>query len=148
MPASARARREASTGPRPMISGDRPETPVDTIRASGVRPSSAARVSDMITTAAAPSLSGQQLPAVTVPCSRNTGFSPETPSRVTPGRGPSSRLTTVPSGVVTGMISRSKKPSAMAFSARFCDRTPNSSCSRRLMPREVARFSAVWPIAM
>src|SRR5213595_3917746 len=61
IPARSSARREASTGPRPMISGERPETPVETIRASGVRPSSAALVSDMITTAAAPSLSGQQL---------------------------------------------------------------------------------------
>ena len=82
-------------------------------------PSSAALVSDMTTTAAAPSLSGQQLPAVTVPFSRNTVRSPETPSSVTPGRGPSSVETTVPSGVVTGVISRAKKPSAMAFSARF-----------------------------
>ena len=68
-----------------MISGDRPDTPVATIRASGVRPSSAALVSLMITTAAAPSLSGQQLPAVTVPSARKTGASPATPSMVTPG---------------------------------------------------------------
>ena len=68
------------------------------MRASGVRPSSAALVSLMTTTAAAPSLSGQQLPAVTVPSGRKTGLSPATPSSVTPARGPSSRLTTVPSG--------------------------------------------------
>jgi hypothetical protein len=67
---------------------------------------------------------------------------------VVPARGPSSRLTTVPSGRVTGVISRSKKPLAIAFSARFCERTPNSSCSAREIPRDVARFSAVWPIAM
>ena len=102
----------------------------------------------MITTAAAPSLSGQQLPAVTVPSGRNAGFSPPTPSSVTPGRGPSSRVMIVPSGSVIGVISRSKKPAAIACSARFCDRTPNASCSARLMPRDVARFSAVWPIAM
>ena len=64
MPARASAWRDASTGPRPMISGDSPETPVDTTRASGVSPSSLALVSLMTTTAAAPSLSGQQLPAV------------------------------------------------------------------------------------
>ena len=40
MPARASARRVASTGPSPMISGDSAETPVETIRASGVRPSS------------------------------------------------------------------------------------------------------------
>jgi hypothetical protein len=46
------------------------------------------------------------------------------------------------------MISRAQKPAAMAFSARFCDRTPNSSISSRLTPLSRARFSAVWPIAM
>ena len=56
----------------------------------------------MTTTAAAPSLSGQQLPAVMVPCSRNTGLRPCSASRVTPARGPSSLLTTVPSASVTG----------------------------------------------
>ena len=61
----------------PMISGDIAVTPVATIRASGVRPSSRALVSDMMTTAAAPSFSGQQLPAVTVPSGRNTGASVE-----------------------------------------------------------------------
>ncbi len=58
-----------------MISGLSALTPVATIRASGVRPSSAARWSLMITTAAAPSFSGQQLPAVTVPSGRKAGFS-------------------------------------------------------------------------
>ncbi len=70
------------------------------------------------------------------------------PSYVTPARGPSSVLTTVPSGVVTGVISRAQKPSLIAFSARFCDRTPNSSSSWRESPRSLATFSAVWPIAM
>ena len=58
-----------------MISGDSPDTPVDTTRANGVSPSSFALVSDMTTTAAAPSFQGQALPAVTVPFGRNTGFS-------------------------------------------------------------------------
>ena len=83
----------------------------------------------MTMTADAPSLSGQALPAVIRPSGRKTGFRPAMPSTVTPGRGPSSVLTTVPSGVVTGVISRSKKPLAMAFSARFCDRAANSSIS-------------------
>ncbi|SLI86569.1 Uncharacterised protein [Mycobacteroides abscessus subsp. abscessus] len=78
--ASASAFLTDSIGPRPMISGDRPDTPVDTMRASGVRPSSLARTSLMITSAAAPSLSGQQLPAVTVPSGRKTGLSWETAS--------------------------------------------------------------------
>ncbi len=70
--------------------GREPETPVETIRASGVSPSSAAFVSLMITTAAAPSLSGQQLPAVTAPSGRKTGFRPASRLEVTPARGPSS----------------------------------------------------------
>ena len=147
-PARDRASCVAATGPRPMISGLRPVAAVLTIRASGVRPSSAALVSLMITTAAAPSLRGQQLPAVTVPSSRKTGLSWETPSRVVPGRGPSSVLTTVPSGSVTGAISRAKKPWAMACSARFWERTPKASWSARGIPRRVATFSAVWPIEM
>ena len=118
------------------------------MRASGVRPSSAAFVSDMMTTAAAPSLRAQQLPAVTTPSGRKTGSRPAMASYVTPARGPSSWVTTVPSGVVTGVISRSQKPSAMAFSARFCERTANSSSSLRSRPRRRATFSAVWPIAM
>lgn len=54
----------------------------------------------------------------------------------------------MPSGVVTGVISRSQKPFLMASSARFCERTPNSSMSWRVTPLIRARFSAVWPIAM
>jgi hypothetical protein len=57
-----------------MISGDSALTPVDTMRASGVRPSSLALASDVTTRAAAPSLSAQQLPAVTTPSGRNTGI--------------------------------------------------------------------------
>ncbi len=67
---------------------------------------------------------------------------------VTPGRGLSSVDTTVPSGRVTGVISFAQKPSAMAFSARFCERTANSSISRRETSLYSARFSAVWPMAM
>ena len=80
MPASFSAFLVASTGPSPMISGDSPETPVEITRASGVRPSSAAFVSDMTISAAAPSLSGQALPAVIRPSGRNTGLSPAMPS--------------------------------------------------------------------
>ena len=111
-------------------------------------PSWAALTSLITTTAAAPSLSGQQFPAVTVPSGRNTGCRLATFSRVVPGRGPSSALTTVPSGRVTGVMSRCQNPLARAFSARFCDRTPNSSWAARVIPRSWATFSAVWPIAM
>ena len=91
------------------------------MRASGAMPSSAALVSLMTTTAAAPSLSGQALPAVISPSGRNTGFSSASFSTVVPGRGPSSLSTTVPSGSVTGVISRSKKPFSTLATARCCD---------------------------
>src|SRR5215211_2826641 len=74
IPALVKARRLASTGPSPMISGLRALTPVAKMRASGVKPSSAARRSLMITTAAAPSFKGQQFPAVTVPSGAEDGL--------------------------------------------------------------------------
>jgi hypothetical protein len=89
-----------------MISGDSALTPVETSRAIGVMPSARARVSLITTTAAAPSLRGQALPAVTVPSGRNTGGRLASASSVVPGRGPSSASTTVPSGSRTGVISR------------------------------------------
>ena len=129
MPARFMACRHASIGPRPMISGFSPVTPDEMMRASGVTPSSRALVSLMTTTAAAPSFSGHALPAVTVPSGRNTGFSSDSFSTVVPARGPSSLLTTVPSGFVTAVISISKKPRSWAATARCCDRAVNSSCS-------------------
>ncbi len=120
-----------------MISGRIAATVEATIRAIGVRPSSRAFSSDITSTAAAPSLSGHELPAVTVPSGRNAGRSCASTSIVVPGRGPSSASTTVsgtsislPSlsvslwaGTVTGTISASKWPEARASTARFCEIT-------------------------
>ena len=108
---------DASIGPRPMNSGSRADSPVATTRAMGLMPSSFARRSDITTTAAAPSFSGQALPAVTVPFSRNAGCSVARTSMVVPGRGPSSLVKVWPLGRGTGMISRSKKPSSRALTA-------------------------------
>ena len=139
----------ASTGPSPMISGLRPETPLATMRASGVMPSSRALVSLITTTAAAPSLSGQALPAVMVPPSRKTGLSPASPSRVVPGRGPSSLVTTVAVGgghrddlplEEAGLLGGHGPVSGTGAA--------NSSCSWRLTFLYSATFSAVWPMAM
>ena len=131
-----------------MTSGDRPVTAVETMRASGVRPSSSALVSLMTMTAAAPSFSGHALPAVTRPSGRNTGFRPDRPSTVVPARGLSSLSTVCPSGVVIGTTSRSQNPSAAAFSNSCCERAANSSISSRLTSLSSATFSAVWPMAM
>ena len=99
-------------------------------------------------TAAAPSLSGQALPAVTWPSGRNTGLSAASPSSVTPARGPSSFDTTVPSGRVTGVISSAKKPFSTLATARSCESLANSSISVRDTPSYSTTFSAVWPMAM
>jgi len=82
--------------------GLRPLTPLETMRARGLIPSSLARVSLITTTAAAPSFKGQALPAVMEPPSRKTGCNVARRSKVVPARGPSSLVTTVPSGKVTG----------------------------------------------
>ena len=58
-----------------MISGFSPDTPDEMMRASGVRPSAFAFSALITMTAAAPSLSGQALPAVMVPSGRKTGLS-------------------------------------------------------------------------
>ena len=102
----------------------------------------------MTSTAAAPSLSGQALPAVTVPSGLNTGFSPASTSTVVPARGPSSRSTRVPSGSVTGTISRSKCPESRAATARCCEVAAHSSCASRDTRQRSATFSAVTPIGM
>ena len=121
IPARCNARRHDATGPRPIISGLIPVTADATIRANGVRPNSLARTSLITTIAAAPSLSGHELPAVTEPSGRKAGRSWPSPSRVVSGRGPSSVLITVPSGRVTGVMSRSKNPEAIARAVFCCD---------------------------
>ena len=63
-----------------MISGFKPDTPLDTMRASGVMPSCFAFVSLITITAAAPSFKGHALPAVIFPSGRNTGFNCEVAS--------------------------------------------------------------------
>jgi hypothetical protein len=57
----------AGTGPVPITAGSTPTTAVASTRASGLSPSALARSADMISSAAAPSFSGELLPAVTVP---------------------------------------------------------------------------------
>ena len=105
-------------------------------------------MSDMTTTAAAPSLSGQELPAVTEPSSRKAGLRVASTSMVVPGRGPSSLLKVCPLGRGTGMISRSKNPLSRASTARFWLFIAKRSISSRPIFSRRATFSAVWPMAM
>ena len=98
------------------------------MRARGLRPRSRAFSSDMTSTAAAPSLSGHELPAVTLPPGLNAGLSFASVSTVVPARGPSSRvtvcaaMTSPPASWVSGMstptISESKWPLSRAATAR------------------------------
>src|SRR4051794_41229655 len=73
IPVSFRSAWMAGLGRGPMISGGMAATVEATIRARGLRPGLEAFSSLMTSTAAAPSLSGHALPAVTVPSGLNTG---------------------------------------------------------------------------
>ena len=108
------------------------------MRASGSRPSSRARSSLASTRQAAPSLSDEELPAVTVPPSRKIGFSFASRSSVVSGRGPSSACTVTGSpfgwGTSTVTSSSSKRPASAAATARRCDSSANASWSSRETP--------------
>ena len=69
-----------------MIAGSTPAVAQETIRASGVRPRAVASSALIRTSAAAPSLMPEALPAVTVPSFENAGFSLASPSSVVPAR--------------------------------------------------------------
>ena len=95
MPARSSALRVAGTGPMPMTAGSTPATAVETTRASGLRPSARARSASTSSTAEAPSLIPELLPAVTDPPSgRNAGRSRASASRLVSARGCSSRSMT------------------------------------------------------
>ncbi len=57
----------ATTGPMPMISGAQPPTATERMRASGFSPCALAKSSEVTSTAEAPSVKGEEVPAVTVP---------------------------------------------------------------------------------
>lgn len=73
-----------------MMLGSTPDVPFATISTSGVTPSSCAFVADMMTSAAAPSLMPDALPAVTVPSFLNAGRKRLSVSTDVPARGNSS----------------------------------------------------------
>jgi hypothetical protein len=92
------------------------------MRAIGLRPNSRAFFSVPMTSAAAPSLMPEELPAVTVPSFAKAGFNALSFSAVVPARGYSSRLTLTEApfvwGTSTATISRSNLPALMASPAR------------------------------
>jgi hypothetical protein len=101
MPALANARLAACTGASPKSCGSSAIAPRPAIRASGSRPIAAAAPAEPSSTADAPSLSGEALPAVIVPFGRNDGRSDASFSSVLPGRIPSSRSSPVSGTGVT-----------------------------------------------
>jgi hypothetical protein len=126
-----------------MISGATPDTEEATIRARGRMPSSRARVSDITTTAAAPSFNGHAFPAVTFPSGLKTGSSCASFSSVE-SRAARRRRRLRPQAV----ISRSKKPESCAATARSCERCAKRSMSSRETSHRSATFSAVIPMGM
>ena len=97
-----RARRVAGIGPRPITRGSTPATAVLT-NAPAVQPERRAPASTS-TTAAAPSLIPELLPAVTVPSRRKAGLSAASLSTVVSGRGCSSRHERHRSGMGSGPV--------------------------------------------
>ena len=151
-PARASAFCDAGTGPMPIVRGSTPATAVETMRAIGVNPCALAPSSEQTNNAAAPSLSPDELPAVTepLPSVRNAGFSLASPSAVESARMNSSVVTCLGSpffcGIATGTISSPNRPASRAAAAFCCDRSANASWSARLMPCCSATFSAVCPM--
>ena len=145
-----------------MISGRIAATVEAMIRAFGFSPERLAFSSDITSTAAAPSFSGQALPAVTVPSGLNAGFSCASTSIVVPGARPvvlgddglgDVDLVALLVDVLVrrygyGTISLSKWPESRASTARFCEITAHSSCCSRVTLQRSATFSAVSPIGM
>ena len=147
-PAFFSTRCVAGIGPVSMMAGSTPASEVATIRARGGSPRALARGSDMIRSAAAPSEIWEEFAAVTTPSDLNDGASAAIFSRFTGTRTPSSVSNTLPSGSVSGAISRVKRPSAMARPAFSWLRAENSSRSSRLSPHRSATISAESPCGM
>ena len=118
--------------PMPMISGGTPATPNPRKRSSGVSPFFSAVSRSITITPAAPSESGDALPAVTVPLPLKTGRSFASPSRVVSARRCSSTSKVISrrfwlpfspaltSSKTTGTISSLNFPASVAATARWC----------------------------
>ena len=110
-----------------------------------MRPCSATNRSLATTTAAAPSLSDEELPAVTSPSAWLTGLSRASTSRLVSARGPSSTANSPPL-TGTGTISAANRPFFTASTARSCERSAKASSSSRVSCHCSATRSAVCGI--
>ncbi len=146
-PALASTLRIAGAGPKPMMRGATPATAAATTRAFGSNPNFFAASADATSTAQAPSLTPEALPAVTVPSGLTTPLSLDSDSSVVSARGCSSLSTTsgLPffCGIVTGTISSARRPSFIAAAARCWLRSAKVSWSAREILKSAATFSAV-----
>ncbi len=130
----------------PITRGATPATAMPSTRARGVRPCVFAAAALASSSAQAPSLTPEALPAVIVPFGRTMGFNlPSASSEVSRGCSslPTTRASPFFCGTVTGVISASKKPRFCASTARNCERSAIASWSARLTPKSSATFSAV-----
>ena len=148
-PALSSALRLAGIGPAPISAGSMPAVAQETMRPSGRTPRRAASSAVISTSAAAPSLMPDALPAVTVPSLAKAGRSFASASTVVPWRGYSSVSTTMSPlrlGTVTAAISSARRPSFCASSALAWLAAANASCSLRPICHFSATFSAVFPM--
>ena len=135
MPVRCSSLAMAGTGPAPMMRGGTPIVAQSTMRPSGVRPLASAALRSATTMKPAPSVTPEELPAVTLPSFLKAGFRLDSFSRVTPGRGNSStaklRVPFLPSGTSMAMIWRARKPDSMPLPARCWLIWPHSSIASR-----------------
>ena len=144
-PARSRALRVAGTGPMPITSGAQPATAMPRMRARTGRPCARAKAPEVTSSAAAPSVSGELVPAVTEPSASKAGLSSASLSTVVSGRmQPSWRTRPVLPRI--GTISASNRPSARAAAALRWLVAAKASCASRPIWCCRARFSAVSPI--
>ena len=110
-----------------MMTGSSPASTAVCTRASGVRPSSRALSEVVISSAAAPSLICEALPAWMTPSSLNAGLSPASFS----GRGAAAQALVGgrawPSGSSTGAIWPASRPASVAAASLACEARENSS---------------------
>ena len=127
----------AGTGPMPITRGGTPAAAMATIRAIGVNPCASRPLADASNSAAAPSLTPDALPAVTVMPSPLTPLRAASCSGLVLGRGCSSVSTITGSprrcGIITGVISSANFAAACAAAQRCCDRSAKASWSARLI---------------
>ena len=118
--------------------------------AKGFRPRAAALLAFMTTTAAAPSLMPEALPAVTVPALSNAGRRPDKASRLVLRLTYSSVSNTTGSplrwGITTGTISSLNLPASWAAAAFCWLAMAKASCWARVISFSLATFSAVMPM--